>query len=131
MGVKRLFALRGATLCLNSEEDMRNKVVDMYDALLSENNLEEEEIVSVFFSVTGDLDAINPATALRREGRAEKIALLVSQEARFAGSPEQVIRLLIHCYMEASRIPVHVYRNGAEALRPDFTADSCRELFDN
>ena len=120
MGEKRLFALRGATQCLNSKEDIQKKVVDLYDELLSENNLAEEEIVSVFFSVTQDLDAVNPATALRKEGRAEKTALFVNQEAYFTGSPERIIRVLTHCYMDSSRTPAHVYHNGAKILRSDF-----------
>ena len=123
MDEKRLFALRGATQCLNSKEDIQKKTVTLYDELLSENNVSEEEIVSVFFSVTQDLDSLNPATALRKEGRAEKAALFVNQEAHFDGSLDRVVRLLIHCFMDSFRSPVHVYRNGAEVLRPDFSVD--------
>ena len=119
MGDKRLFALRAATCCRNDEADIQKQVVVMYDELLTGNCLDEEDMVSVIFSVTGDLDAINPAAALRREGRAATAALFVTQEARVRGGLERVIRLLIHCYLDASRKPVHVYRNGAEVLRPD------------
>ena len=117
MGEKRLSALRGATRCLNSAEDIKKQVVETYDGLLSRNNLTGEDIVSAFFSVTGDLDAKNPATALREEGRAAETALFVNQEANFSGALPRVIRVLIHCYLDAA--PVHVYRNGAEVLRPD------------
>jgi len=119
MGEKLLFALRGATLCLNTGEDIQENTVALYDELLSKNNLAEEDLVSVIFSVTGDLDAKNPATALRLAGRAGETALFVTQEAYFPGSLERVIRLLVHCYLDPSRPPVHVYRNGAELLRPD------------
>ena len=116
---KRLFGIRGATQCLNTEDDMRKQVIRMYDDLLQKNDLAEEEIVSIFFSVTKDLDAKNPATILRSEGRAIKTALFVSQEADFQVSFERVIRILIHCYLDSSKTPVHVYCNGAEILRPD------------
>ena len=119
----RLFALRGATQCINSKDDIQKKTVEMYDELLTENNISEEEIVSIIFSVTQDLDSLNPASALRKEGRAEKIALFVNQEAHFNDSLDRVVRVLIHCYMDPSRTPVHVYRNGAELLRPDFACD--------
>ena len=119
MGEKRLFALRGATRCLNTGEDIQEQTVALYDDLLLKNNLGEEDLVSVHFSVTGDLDAKNPATALRLKGRAGETALFVCQEAHFSGSLERVIRLLIHCYLDPSRLPIHVYRNGAEVLRPD------------
>ena len=91
----------------------------MYDELLLKNNLIERDLVSVVFSVTRDLDAKNPAAALRHEGRAGEAALFVTQEAHFPGSLERVIRVLIHCYLDKGWKPVHVYRNGAEVLRPD------------
>ena len=119
MGKKRLFALRGATLCLNEGQDMARNTIAMYDELLLRNKLAEEDIVSVIFSVSGGLDAKNPATALREEGRALKTALFVTREASFQGSLDRVIRLLIHCYLDAAQVPVNVYRNGAEVLRPD------------
>ena len=119
MEEKRLFALRGATQCLNEAEDIQNQVLQMYDELLSKNNLTEDALVSVIFSVTSDLNAKNPASALRQKGRALNTALFVTREAQFQGSMEQVIRVIIHCYLEKNAIPIHVYRNGAELLRPD------------
>jgi chorismate mutase len=119
MEEKRLFALRGATRCLNEEGDIRKQVAALYDELLKANGLKEEDLVSVIFSVTGDLDELNPASALRREGRAAEAALFVTQEAKVKGSLERTVRLLIHCYLEKGLRPAHVYRNGAEILRPD------------
>jgi chorismate mutase len=116
---KRLFALRGATRCLNEEGDMRKQVTALYDELLRINRLTEEDLVSVMFSVTDDLDAFNPASALRREGRAAGAALFVTQEAKVSGGLERTVRLLIHCYLDKASPPSHVYRNGAEILRPD------------
>ena len=117
MSGKQLFALRGATRCLNDSLDISKQVVELYDELLSRNDLSEEGIVSAIFSVTIDINAKNPATALREEGRAQNTPLFVVQEAHFPGSLERVVRILIHCYKEAP--PVHIYRNGAEVLRLD------------
>ncbi|MCL2478309.1 MAG: chorismate mutase [Treponema sp.] len=119
MGEKRLNALRGATRCTNDKDDIQKQTVALYDELLARNSLTEDDLVSVIFSVTRDLDAKNPASALRSEGRAMEAALFVTQEAYFPGGLERVIRLLVHCYLEPSRKPIHVYRNGAEVLRPD------------
>ena len=117
---KKLTALRGATRCENSVEDIKKQVSETYEELLARNNMEEKDIVSVFFTVTQDLDAKTPATALRETGRAVETALIVSQEASFPGSLQHVIRLLIHCHLEGK--PVHIYRNGAELLRPDIAS---------
>jgi len=116
---KRLYALRGAVQSLNTEEDIRRQVVTLYDILLEKNSLAEDDIVSVIFSQTGDLDALNPASALRQNGRAKDLALFAVREAETAGSFPRAIRVLIHCYLPEGTQPRHVYRNGAEVLRPD------------
>jgi chorismate mutase len=117
--MKRLYALRGATQCLNEAEDITRQVSALYDALFGQNNLDEGDIVSLVFSVTPDLDTLNPAAALRRAGRGGELALFCLQEAAVRGGLERVIRVLVHCYMEEGSVPRHVYRNGAEGLRPD------------
>jgi len=117
--MKKLFALRGAVQCENTQEDIINQISLMYDELLRENNLEESEIVSVIFSVTNDLNAINPSTALRKNGKTGALALFTALEPECKNSLERVIRVLIHCYLEEGAKPHHVYRNGAEVLRPD------------
>jgi chorismate mutase len=117
--MKKLCALRGAFCCLNDDEDIIRQTAACYDRLLGENQLAETDIVSLFFSVTPDIDALNPAAALRRSGRGGDLPLFVQQEPVFQGSLPGVIRLLIHCYLEEGRAPRHVYRNGAEVLRPD------------
>jgi chorismate mutase len=118
-GEKRLFALRGAVCCRNEEGDITEQVAALYDELLRENRLAAEDIVSLIFSVTGDLDRKNPAAALRQTGRALEAALFVTAEAPAQGGLERVIRALLHCYLDEGAVPRHVYRNGAEVLRPD------------
>jgi chorismate mutase len=115
--VKKLAALRGAVRAENSEKDIAEQVVRLYDGLLRSNNLAEEDIVSVIFSVTDDIDALNPAAALRSAGRAKQSALMVFQEGRFSGGLPGTVRMLIHCGLEGD--PRHLYMNGAEVLRPD------------
>jgi chorismate mutase len=118
---KRLYALRGAVQCLNTAEDIRKQIAVLYDELLQRNNLGEDGVVSLIFSVTGDLDALNPAAALRQTGRAGDIALFAVQEAESRGSLEHTVRALVHCYLPEGSQPCHVYRNGAEVLRPDWS----------
>jgi chorismate mutase len=119
MDMKKLCALRGAFCCLNDEDDIIRETAACYDRLLEENRLAEADIVSLLFSVTPDIDALNPAAALRRSGRGGELSLFVQQEPVFQGSLKRVIRLLIHCYLEEGSPPRHVYQNGAEVLRPD------------
>jgi chorismate mutase len=116
---KRLFALRGATRCKNEAEDITEQAGRLYDELLARNGLAEPDIVSIIFSVTADLDALNPAAALRRSGRAGEASLFAVQEAAAQGSLDRTLRVIIHCYLEEGAALRHVYRNGAEVLRPD------------
>ncbi|MDR3167512.1 MAG: chorismate mutase [Treponema sp.] len=120
-GEKRLFALRGATQCKNEEEDITRQVAALYDELLQKNHLGEGDIVSVIFSVTGDINAKNPASTLRFSGRAADLALFALQEAAIHGGLERTIRVLIYCYLPAASHPCHIYRNGSEIIRPDRT----------
>ncbi|MDR2798288.1 MAG: chorismate mutase [Treponema sp.] len=119
--VKQLTALRGATCCRNEVEDMQVQVRALYDELLQRNHLQERDLVSLIFSVTQDLNVENPAAALRYLGRAPDAALFVVQEAVVQGGIPGVIRVLIHAYLPEGVGIYHVYRNGAEALRPDRT----------
>jgi chorismate mutase len=120
--MKKIFALRGATQCLNTQDDIIAQIAAVYDALLADNKLSEDDIVSLIFSITDDLDAINPAAALRRAGRGADIVLFSTQEPKSINAFKRTVRLLLHCYMEEGSIPQHSYRNGAEALRPDRAA---------
>jgi len=117
--MKRLYALRGAVQCENTQQDICEQIEGMYDELLSLNNLAEADIVSLIFSVTDDLDAINPCTALRKNGRAGELALFSAREPVCQNSLPRTVRSLIHCYLEEGAKTRHVYRNGAEVLRPD------------
>jgi chorismate mutase len=119
MEEKRLYGIRGAIRCENTAGDIVRRVVELYDELLTSNDLCEENIVSLVFSVTSDITALNPAAALRRGGRAADLALFSVAEPDTLGSLSLVIRTLIHCYLPAGSSPKHVYLNGAEVLRPD------------
>ena len=114
-----MYALRGAIRCDNEAEDITRRVVELYDALVLSNRLTDEDIVSLIFSVTPDLDALNPAAALRRGGRASELALFSVAEPEVQGSLPGVIRILIHCYLPSDSKARHAYLNGAEVLRPD------------
>ncbi|MDR0624193.1 MAG: chorismate mutase [Treponema sp.] len=116
---KRVFALRGATRCQNDEEDIIKQVAALYDELLGANSLAEGDIISLIFSVTGDLNAKNPAAALRQSGRGGDLALFALQEADVQGGTDRIVRILLHCYLNSGAVPRHIYRNGAEILRPD------------
>jgi chorismate mutase len=119
--MKVLRALRGAVCVENDAGDIRQKTELVYDALLEKNGLAESDVVSLVFSLTPDLDAKNPAAALRDGGRAGSLALFCVQEAFIKGGLPRTIRLLLHCNMEETTPLHHVYTAGAEKLRPEYS----------
>jgi chorismate mutase len=124
--MKKLAALRGAVCVPNDPAAITEKLARVYDLMLERNGLGEDDIVSLIFSVTKDIDAKNPAAALRESGRARDLALFSVQEPHTQNSLPGVIRLILHCYMEETVPPRHVYIEGAESLRPDRAAEpSC------
>ncbi|MBR6913109.1 MAG: chorismate mutase, partial [Treponema sp.] len=62
---KRLYGLRGATGAENTKESIQKNVVEMCLKLFAENSLSPEDIVSIQFTQTGDLTAMNPVAAIR------------------------------------------------------------------
>ena len=122
--IKKLRALRGAVCCEDNEDSISSAVVNLYSRILTENSLSEKDIVSIQFTVTSDIKALNPASALRKQGFAENTAFFCALEPCMQGSLPKTIRILIYYY--SRRKPIHIYMGGAEVLRPDLirTTDS-------
>ena len=115
-----LRALRGATTAeLNSAEAIQACVKELVDALMERNGLQGEQLVSVTFSVTRDLDACFPAAIARRQPGWDQVALLDCQQMEVAGDLPRCIRLLAHAWLQPQQIPVHPYLREAARLRPD------------
>jgi len=115
--------LRGATV---ATENTRAAILGATYALLAEmisaNGMNGADVISAIFSVTPDLTAVYPAEAARQLGWTDA-ALLCVQEMAVLGSLTRCIRVLVH--WETARPAgalIHVYLNGAEALRPDWAA---------
>jgi chorismate mutase len=114
-------AVRGA---IQVPEDTRQAIGDAAVRLVREilrvNAIAENHIVSIIFSLTQDLTALNPATGLRQVGFA-RTPLFCTQEAAIAGGMPRVIRALLTWESFERRETVPVYLDGAEALRSDLT----------
>jgi chorismate mutase len=113
-------AVRGAIqVAENAPGAIGAAVTRLVAEMLRVNVVAEEMIVSLIFSVTEDLTAANPATALRGKGFAAT-PLFCTQEARVDGGMPRVIRVLLTWEQGAfRREAVPVYLDGAELLRAD------------
>ena len=113
-----LRALRGATTATaNSREAIQEAVEELLNALVERNNLSGEQILSLTFSVTTDLDACFPAAIARQQPGWDGVALLDCQQMAVAGDLKRCIRLLAHVWLEQPAR--HAYLRDAAKLRPD------------
>ena len=115
----KLRALRGAiTVDGNDAESILSATEELMRALIDQNSLEAEDLVSCIFTCTRDLDAEFPAVAARRMGLSA-VPLLCAHEIDVPGALPRVIRVLVHCYAEESTPARHVYMREAVSLRKD------------
>lgn len=113
-------AIRGAiTVSQNSEKEILDAASILFKTIVDMNDLKEEEIVSVIFSVTKDLNASYPARAVRELGY-RYTPLFDVQEMDVVGSLPKTIRVMIFIDRDTPLDQVnHVYLRDAVKLRPD------------
>ncbi len=115
-----LCALRGATTSeSNSVESITSAVEELLSELVYRNNLTPDQIISVTFSVTSDLDACFPASIARKKLGWENIALLDCQQMFVKGDLSRCIRLLAYVSLPNEKTPQNPYLRKAQNLRPD------------
>jgi chorismate mutase len=119
-------SIRGATTAsANTKEAIAEVVTELLDEVESRNHFDPEDIVSVFFSVTRDLDAIFPAAIARKRQGWDCVAMIDLQQMHVENSLERCIRILIHVAVPDPKVPIdHCYLRQAQNLRPDWSLSS-------
>ncbi|MCE1253773.1 MAG: chorismate mutase [Anaerolineae bacterium] len=113
--------IRGATTC---EEDVTGTVLqatgELLTAIKSVNpSLKADDIASILFTVTPDINSVYPARAARNMGW-DQVPLMCAQEIPVQGSLKKCIRVLIHWNTDLNQNEIHhVYLRDAVILRPD------------
>ena len=113
--------IRGATTVeQNDREAILEATGELLQAIIRRNELRTEDIASVLFTVTDDLDAVFPAVAARSLGWTE-VPLMCAREIPVANSLGKCIRVLLHVNTTRSAAEMqHVYMRRAVSLRPEF-----------
>ncbi len=112
--------IRGATTASeNTPEAILESTRDMLNRIVEANGVKEEDIASVLFTTTIDLNAEYPALAARQLGWHE-IALMCGHEMVVPGALTMCVRVLIHWNTTLGNHEIqHMYLRGAVNLRPD------------
>ena len=120
--VPRVRALRGATtLDVDEREHLIARTQEMMAQLLERNGLVEDDVISVLFTATGDVNSAFPAEAARKAGMAH-VPLICARELEIHDvlGLERCIRVLVHAYTDRAPTQLrHVYLHRARQLRTD------------
>tara|TARA_B100000900_G_scaffold301784_1_gene260361 strand:+ start:204 stop:587 length:384 start_codon:yes stop_codon:yes gene_type:complete len=116
----KLTAIRGATTSEgDSEAFIKNAVIELMKELINLNDLKEENIISITFTVTNDLTSCFPASIARKYFNLESVAFLDCQQMFVPNDINFCIRLLALVNLKPKRKPIHPYLRGSSKLRPD------------
>ncbi|MEC9489243.1 MAG: chorismate mutase [Halanaerobium sp.] len=117
-----LIGIRGATTVeANTQAAILARTEELLQAMMVENNLVEDDLVSIIFSLTDDLNAVYPAAAAREMGLLNT-PLFCTREIPVPGSLASCVRILIHANSSLQKDEVeHIYLHGAKQLRPDLS----------
>ena len=112
--------IRGAIkVAENSEEAIISSTKKLLSKMIETNDVKPEDIASVFFTATSDLNAEFPAYATRGMGY-DLVPLLCAREIEVPKGMSRLIRILIHVNTEKSQKNIrHQYLGETSKLRPE------------
>ena len=112
--------MRGA---IQVEADEREEVLSATAGLLiemlSRNGIDNDDVVSVFYTVTDDITSVFPAEAGRKVGL-NRASMLCAREIPVPGSMPRVVRILLHFVTDLPNDRIeHIYVGATQSLRDD------------
>lgn len=112
--------IRGAITVPRDDKEMIDGATrELLQAVIEKNELSAEDIISIIFTVTPDLNSAFPATAARCMGM-DTVPLLCTQEIPVAGALPLCIRILMHVDTPKTQVEIkHQFLRDAAQLRPD------------
>ncbi|RJP82686.1 MAG: chorismate mutase [Desulfobacteraceae bacterium] len=112
--------IRGATTAAeNTRDAILEATREMLYIMIRANHIQADDVASIYFTTTVDLNAEYPALAARQLGYYDT-ALLCGHEMQIPGGLPRCIRVLMHWNTTCTNKDIiHVYLRDAKGLRPD------------
>ncbi len=110
--------IRGAiTVDENSETAIKNAVLELLGEMFRKNDLKEENISHIIFTLTDDLNAAFPAKFARLDMGLTKTAMMCYNELAVPDALAMCLRILVVVNAEENFEPEFVYLKGTKSLR--------------
>lgn len=115
-----LRGVRGAVKVKNnSKQEIFAATARLLSNIVTENDINKEDIASIFITATADLNADFPAYALRKMSW-NLVPLLCAREIDVPKAMKKVIRVLLHFNTDKSQKEIkHQYLGATKKLRKD------------
>lgn len=115
-----MISIRGAiTVEENSVDSILKNTTELINTIKQNNNLHKDDVISIIFSSTNDLNKVAPAKAARNLGYLNA-SLMNFNEMEVENGLSKCIRVMFLCNIHKPQNQVkHVYLKGATILRPD------------
>ena len=123
----RCRGVRGATTVeVNEREAILAATQEILSCVIQANGIEADDVASIIFSTTSDVNAAFPAVAARQLGWLDT-ALFCMHEMNVPNALPMCIRVLIHWNTTKTQKQVmNVYLREATKLRPDHVKPTLR-----
>ena len=120
MPISSVRAIRGATQAsVNTAAAIGDATKELLLEMLKANAITSEEVISVIFTVSPDLNAAFPAGSARELGFSD-VPLICSVEIDVPGALERTIRVMAHVETGLKKSEIsHIYLGAAKSLRRD------------
>lgn len=115
-------SIRGAiTVEENAVDSILSSTKELLYEIEARNDIDRENVISIMFTATKDLDKVYPARAAREIGYVHS-GLMCFNEMVVEESLDKCIRIMILYNSNKNQKDInHVYLKGAKILRPDLT----------
>jgi chorismate mutase len=116
--------VRGATIAnKNTKVEILAATRELLEKMMDSNiGMATEDLASVLFTVTEDINAVFPAQAAREIGWSQ-VPLICAKEIPVPDGIEMCIRVLIHWNTERPQTEIkHIYLGESSNLRPDLSS---------
>jgi chorismate mutase len=118
---KLIRGVRGATTVKhNTEEEILTAAEELFVKMIEKNEINPNDVASVFISTTEDIDAGFPAKGMRQLEGWKYVPVMCMREMPVPNSLKMCIRVMLHLNTDKDQTEIHhVYLREAHILRPD------------